>query len=189
MVRLSLLSSPQFNSPSSRAGLCFSVRPGIKIPPSLRNIYKELKEEYPPFVVPTHGFVCLVPFLLLLPLTVPRPHSNLISLARRGVLLLNTSLTVKPHEAGSHSKKGWEEFTDKVVDLVNKQERGVVVLAWGAWAAKRVANMNKVPFPFSSPSFSPSLVLSSPFHTDSFSAVLVSRRQSISSSRARFVFR
>ncbi|GAA5897855.1 hypothetical protein JCM6882_005096 [Rhodosporidiobolus microsporus] len=104
-------------------GLCFSVRPGVKIPPSLRNIYKELKEEYPAFEVPKHG--------------------NLISLARRGVLLLNTSLTVKPHQAGSHSNKGWESFTDKVVDLVNDGERGVVVLAWGAWAAKRVAKMDK----------------------------------------------
>ncbi|GAA6009204.1 hypothetical protein JCM10207_004306 [Rhodosporidiobolus poonsookiae] len=104
-------------------GLCFSVRPGVKIPPSLRNIYKEIKEEYPAFDVPKHG--------------------NLISLARRGVLLLNTSLTVKPHQAGAHSNKGWETFTDKVVDLVDKGERGVVVLAWGAWAAKRVAKMDK----------------------------------------------
>ncbi|GAA5973922.1 hypothetical protein JCM11641_001221 [Rhodosporidiobolus odoratus] len=104
-------------------GLCFSVRPGVKTPPSLRNIYKELATEYPSFITPTHG--------------------NLISLARRGVLLLNTSLTVKPHQAGSHSNKGWERFTEKVVELVDEQERGVVVLAWGAWAAKRVAKMDK----------------------------------------------
>ncbi|GAA5907014.1 uracil-DNA glycosylase, partial [Sporobolomyces salmoneus] len=113
-------------------GLCFSVRPGVKIPPSLRNIYKEIKTEYPSFVVPTHG--------------------SLTSLARSGVLLLNTSLTVKPHQAGSHSGKGWETFTDKLVDLVDryggsgevgKEGKGVVVLAWGAWAAKRVAKMDK----------------------------------------------
>ncbi|GJN94526.1 hypothetical protein Rhopal_007609-T1 [Rhodotorula paludigena] len=108
-------------------GLCFSVRPGVKIPPSLRNIYKEIKEEYPEFDVPKHG--------------------NLISLARAGVLLLNTSLTVAPHKAGSHSNKGWETFTDKVVELVDrhggKDGKGVVVLAWGAWAAKRVAKMDK----------------------------------------------
>ncbi|GAA5961630.1 hypothetical protein JCM21900_002832 [Sporobolomyces salmonicolor] len=113
-------------------GLCFSVRPGVKIPPSLRNIYKEIKEEYPEFEVPKHG--------------------NLISLARSGVLMLNTSLTVKPHQAGSHSNKGWETFTDKIVELVDeyggsgevgKKSEGVVVLAWGAWAAKRVAKMDK----------------------------------------------
>lgn len=75
------------------------------------------------------------------------PRSNLISLARRGVLLLNTSLTVSPHKAGSHSNKGWETFTDKVVELVDKHGgggKGVVVLAWGQWAAKRVAKMDKV---------------------------------------------
>ncbi|KAM0791321.1 hypothetical protein ACM66B_005793 [Microbotryomycetes sp. NB124-2] len=113
-------------------GLCFSVRPGVKIPPSLRNIYKELSTEYPSFVPPKHG--------------------NLTSLARSGVLLLNTSLTVRAHTAGSHSKLGWETFTDKLVDLVDKfggsegeglEGKGVVVLAWGAWAAKRVAKLNR----------------------------------------------
>lgn len=77
---------------------------------------------------------------------------SLTSLARSGVLLLNTSLTVKPHQAGAHSGKGWETFTDKIVDLVDryggsgevgKEGKGVVVLAWGAWAAKRVAKMDK----------------------------------------------
>ncbi|GAA5875046.1 hypothetical protein JCM16303_004993 [Sporobolomyces ruberrimus] len=118
--------------PYHDVGLCFSVRPGVKVPPSLRNIYKEIKEEYPSFAVPTHG--------------------SLTSLARSGVLLLNTSLTVKPHQAGSHSGKGWETFTDKLVDLVDryggsgevgKEGKGVVVLAWGAWAAKRVAKLDK----------------------------------------------
>ncbi|BGP27842.1 uracil-DNA glycosylase [Rhodotorula toruloides] len=113
-------------------GLCFSVRPGVKVPPSLCNIYKEIKEEYPAFDVPKHG--------------------NLISWARSGVLLLNTSLTVSPHKAGSHSNRGWENFTDKVIELVDKhagagedgrEGKGVVVLAWGAWAAKRVAKMDK----------------------------------------------
>ena len=90
-------------------------------------------------------------------------NSNLTALARSGVLLLNTSLTVSPHKAGSHSNRGWETFTDKVIDLVDRygghkpegdapspdegaeeMGRGVVVLAWGAWAAKRVAKMDKV---------------------------------------------
>ncbi|GAA6057164.1 hypothetical protein JCM3770_003997 [Rhodotorula araucariae] len=112
--------------PSFLVGLCFSVRPGVKVPPSLRNIYKEIKEEYPLFEVPKHG--------------------NLISLARAGVLLLNTSLTVAPHKAGSHSNKGWETFTEKVIALVDAHGgggAGVVVLAWGQWAAKRVAGMDK----------------------------------------------
>lgn len=124
------------------AGLCFSVQPGVKIPPSLRNIYKELKTEYPDFNVPTHGCVLLsfdlgvrslTPVLSSAPtlitcasstpsLNLPYPltpsSSSLISLARSGVLLLNTSLTVRAHQAGSHSKLGWEDFTNKVVDLV-----------------------------------------------------------------------
>ncbi|GAA5930044.1 uracil-DNA glycosylase [Sporobolomyces koalae] len=121
-----------FPRPDQAHGLCFSVRPGVKIPPSLRNIYKEIKEEYPSFEIPKHG--------------------SLTSLARSGVLLLNTSLTVKPHQAGAHSGKGWETFTDKLVDLVDKyggsgevgkEGEGVVVFAWGAWAAKRVAKMDK----------------------------------------------
>ncbi|GAA5830085.1 hypothetical protein JCM11251_006868 [Rhodosporidiobolus azoricus] len=122
-VKVVIIGQDPYHDDGQAHGLCFSVRPGVKIPPSLRNIYKELKDEYPSFDVPKHG--------------------NLISLARRGVLLLNTSLTVKPHQAGSHSNKGWESFTDKVVDLINEGERGVVVLAWGAWAAKRVAKMDK----------------------------------------------
>ncbi|KAG6832828.1 hypothetical protein H0H92_009447 [Tricholoma furcatifolium] len=100
-------------------------------------IYIELKEEYPEFEVPNHG--------------------NLSAWAANGVLMLNTCLTVRAREAGSHSNKGWEEFTDKVVDVVDKYGganlpavsgnvgvgRGVVFLAWGAWAAKRVAKLDK----------------------------------------------
>ncbi|GAA5942308.1 hypothetical protein JCM3775_003218 [Rhodotorula graminis] len=125
-VKVVVLGQDPYHDDGQAHGLCFSVRPGVKIPPSLRNIYKEIKDEYPAFEVPKHG--------------------NLISLARSGVLLLNTSLTVAPHKAGSHSNKGWETFTDKVVDVVDRhggQGKGVVVLAWGAWAAKRVAKMDK----------------------------------------------
>ncbi|TNY22014.1 uracil-DNA glycosylase-like protein [Rhodotorula diobovata] len=125
-VKVVILGQDPYHDDGQAHGLCFSVRPGVKIPPSLRNIYKEIKDEYPDFEVPKHG--------------------NLISLARRGVLLLNTSLTVSPHKAGSHSNKGWETFTDKVVELVDKHGgggKGVVVLAWGQWAAKRVAKMDK----------------------------------------------
>ncbi|KWU45626.1 uracil-DNA glycosylase, partial [Rhodotorula sp. JG-1b] len=141
-VKVVILGQDPYHDDGQAHGLCFSVRPGVKIPPSLRNIYKEIKEEYPEFDVPKHG--------------------NLTALARSGVLLLNTSLTVSPHKAGSHSNRGWETFTDKVIDLVDRygghkpegdapspdegaeeMGRGVVVLAWGAWAAKRVAKMDK----------------------------------------------
>ncbi|KAI0077874.1 uracil-DNA glycosylase [Panus rudis PR-1116 ss-1] len=117
-----------------RTGLCFSVPQGVQVPPSLRNIFAEIKAEYPSFEVPKSG--------------------NLTSWAENGVLLLNTCLTVKAGEAGSHSNQGWEEFTDKVIDVVDKygganlsgnngQGRGIVFLAWGAWAAKRVAKLDK----------------------------------------------
>lgn len=115
-------------------GLSFSVPPTLKkLPRSLKNIFKELKSEYPHFVPPSHG--------------------NLASWALSGVLLLNSSLTVQAHKAASHAGKGWETFTDKLVDLVDqfggsgevgKQSQGVVFLAWGAHAAKRVAKLDKV---------------------------------------------
>ena len=122
----------------------------MQVPPSLRNIYKEIAAEYPGFVTPSHGV--RPSSSLSSPLT---PHSNLVSYAKAGVLLLNTSLTVRAHNAGSHSKKGWEEFTARVVDLVDQfgnsegvgeKGNGVVFLAWGKSAEKRVAKLNKVRF-------------------------------------------
>ncbi|KAK4699620.1 uracil-DNA glycosylase, partial [Phenoliferia sp. Uapishka_3] len=132
-VRVVIIGQDPYHDDAGQAhGLCFSVQPGVKVPPSLRNIYKEIQAEYPDFTPPKHG--------------------NLVSLAKSGVLLLNTSLTVRAHAAGSHSKKGWETFTDKVVDLVDQyggadgvgeKGNGVVFLAWGAWAAKRVEKLDK----------------------------------------------
>ncbi|KAG8728475.1 hypothetical protein FRC11_010976, partial [Ceratobasidium sp. 423] len=120
--------------------LCFSVRPGVQVPPSLRNMYKEIKSSYPSFEPPKHGY--------------------LTSWANQGVLLLNTSLTVRAGQAGSHAGKGWETFTDAVVKAVDKYGgaslsgsngvgRGVVFMAWGAWAGKRVAGLDKHPSPLS----------------------------------------
>ncbi|TDL25619.1 uracil-DNA glycosylase [Rickenella mellea] len=137
-LRVVIIGQDPYHGPGQAHGLCFSVPPGVAIPPSLRNIYKEIKTEYPDFVLPKHG--------------------NLTKWADNGVLLLNTALTVRAHEAGSHSGKGWEQFTDKVVDVVDKYGganlsnglagktgygRGIVFLAWGAWAAKRVAKLDK----------------------------------------------
>ncbi|KAI9057215.1 uracil-DNA glycosylase [Trametes sanguinea] len=137
-VKVVIIGQDPYHGPGQAHGLCFSVPPGVAIPPSLRNIYKEIQAEYPSFEPPKHG--------------------TLTSWAENGVLLLNTALTVKANEAGSHSNKGWEEFTDKVIDVVDRygganlgekgtaaagRGRGIVFLAWGAWAAKRVAKLDK----------------------------------------------
>ncbi|KAF8742663.1 hypothetical protein AX14_002895 [Amanita brunnescens Koide BX004] len=136
-VKVVILGQDPYHGVNQAHGLCFSVLPGVNVPPSLKNIYAELKAEYPGFNPPKHG--------------------TLTAWASNGVLLLNTCLTVRAHVAGSHSNKGWEQFTDKVVDAVDRYGganlssdspegsgvgRGVVFLAWGAWAAKRVAKLN-----------------------------------------------
>ena len=98
-------------------GLCFSVMPGVPVPPSLLNIYKELEDDgnvVPPFRRPDHG--CLLPW------------------ARQGVLLLNAVLTVEEGRAGAHQGKGWEGFTDHVVDVLNREREGLVFLLWGSYA-------------------------------------------------------
>lgn len=107
-------------------GLCFSVLPGVKIPPSLRNIYEELHREYGnEFVIPEHG--CLV------------------SWAKQGVLLLNNTLTVREGQPQSHANLGWEEFTDKVIEAVNLYTEHTVFMLWGTPAQKkgRVVDMAK----------------------------------------------
>ncbi|KAG6844967.1 hypothetical protein H0H87_002081 [Tephrocybe sp. NHM501043] len=139
-VKVVILGQDPYHGPGQAHGLCFSVPEGVAVPPSLRNVYIELREEYPEFEVPNHG--------------------NLSAWAASGVLMLNTCLTVRAGNAGSHSNRGWEEFTDRVVDVVDKYGganlptvgtsdnvgvgRGVVFLAWGAWAGKRVAKLDKV---------------------------------------------
>uniref|UniRef100_A0A7S3VHK1 Uracil-DNA glycosylase n=1 Tax=Chaetoceros debilis TaxID=122233 RepID=A0A7S3VHK1_9STRA len=103
-------------------GLAFSVQKGIKIPPSLRNIFKELAEDEGIFT-PQHG--------------------NLESWANQGVLLLNTVLTVQHGKANSHSKMGWEDFTDEIVELLDKEKKGLVFLLWGGPAAKKGKGINQ----------------------------------------------
>ncbi|CAE6496970.1 unnamed protein product [Rhizoctonia solani] len=133
-VKVVIIGQDPYHGPKQAHGLCFSVRPGVQVPPSLRNMYKEIKSSYPSFEPPKHGY--------------------LTSWANQGVLLLNTSLTVRANTAGSHAGKGWETFTDAVVKAVDKYGgaslsgsngvgRGVVFLAWGAWAGKRVAGLDK----------------------------------------------
>lgn len=123
-VRCVVLGQDPYHNDGQAHGLCFSVRPPVRPPPSLRNIYKCIKADYPAFRTPTHG--------------------SLVGWARSGVLLLNTCLTVEAHNANSHAGKGWEEFTQKVIDLVNeRRKQGVVFLAWGSPAAKRCAKVDK----------------------------------------------
>ncbi|TFY53037.1 hypothetical protein EVJ58_g9672 [Rhodofomes roseus] len=137
-VKVVIIGQDPYHGPGQAHGLCFSVPPGVPVPPSLRNIYAEIRAEYPQFEPPKSG--------------------NLTAWAENGVLLLNTCLTVRAGDAGSHSGNGWEEFTDRVVDVVDRygganlanpngaggRGRGIVFLAWGAWAAKRVAKLDKV---------------------------------------------
>ena len=121
-----ILGQDPYHNLNQAHGLCFSVRPPTPAPPSLQNIYKCLKKDYPSFSAPPKNGGLLTPW------------------ADRGVLLLNTCLTVRAHEPNSHSGKGWEKFTDKVIDIVAKNRtRGVVFLAWGNPAQKRVARINK----------------------------------------------
>ncbi|KAA1467329.1 uracil-DNA glycosylase [Dentipellis sp. KUC8613] len=138
-VKVVIVGQDPYHGAGQAHGLCFSVPPNVAVPPSLHNIFKEIRAEYPDFVPPKHG--------------------TLTAWAENGVLMLNTCLTVRAGDAGSHSQRGWEQFTDKVVDVVDRygganlpttdpsdkagHGRGVVFLAWGAWAAKRVAKLDK----------------------------------------------
>lgn len=106
--------------------MAFSVRPPTPAPPSLRNMYIALKKDYPSFVAPPKNGGLLTPW------------------ADRGVLMLNTCLTVRAHEANSHSNRGWERFTQRVIDLVAaKRTRGVVFMAWGTPAGRRVQKVDR----------------------------------------------
>lgn len=104
-------------------GLAFSVQNGIKVPPSLVNIYKELSTDIDGFITPTHG--------------------NLTAWAEQGVLLLNTVLTVQKGQAHSHAKLGWEIFTNKVIEKINQHNDGCVFMLWGAHAQKKGRNIDE----------------------------------------------
>ena len=116
-VKVVILGQDPYHGPDQAHGLCFSVLPGVKTPPSLVNIYKELAADIDGFVIPKHG--------------------TLTCWAEQGVLLLNTVLTVEQGKAHSHAKWGWETFTDAVIDAVNRHQQGVVFLLWGSHAQKK----------------------------------------------------
>lgn len=116
-VRVVILGQDPYPTPGHAHGLCFSVRPGVALPGSLRNIYKELNSD------------------LGIP---PARHGYLAAWAKRGVFLLNTVLTVRAGKPASHAKKGWEAFTDAALQAVNELPRPVVFVLWGAHAQKKV---------------------------------------------------
>ncbi len=112
-VEVVILGQDPYHGPGQAHGLCFSVPPGVDVPPSLDNIFKEIQRD----------------------LGIPRPdHGYLLPWAQRGVLLLNAVLTVEAHRAGSHQGKGWEGFTDHVIDTLSRDREGLVFMLWGAYA-------------------------------------------------------
>jgi len=121
-VKVVILGQDPYHGPGQAHGLCFSVMRDIQVPPSLRNIYKELASDVN-FVPPTHG--CLIEW------------------ARQGVLLLNSVLTVEESLAASHKGKGWERFTDSIVNHLNDEAESIVFILWGNYAQKKGAMIDR----------------------------------------------
>lgn len=121
-VRVVILGQDPYHGPGQAHGLCFSVMNGVRLPPSLINIYKELGAD----------------------LGIQMPESgDLSNWANQGVLLLNATLTVEAHRAGSHQNRGWETFTDAAVDALNKDREGLVFMLWGSYAQKKGASIDE----------------------------------------------
>lgn len=116
-VEVVILGQDPYHGPGQAHGLSFSVQKGVAPPPSLLNIYKELQEDIPGFKMP--------------------PHGELTKWADQGVLLLNASLTVRAHEAGSHQKIGWEKFTGKAIQQLSDKRKGLVFILWGKFAQSK----------------------------------------------------
>lgn len=117
-----IIGQDPYHGPGQAHGLCFSVRDGVDFPPSLINIFKEIESD----------------------LEFSRPQSgNLERWARQGVLLLNATLTVRAHQAGSHQRKGWEQFTDAVISSINSEKQNIVFFLWGAYAQKKGESIDR----------------------------------------------
>lgn len=116
-VKIVMLGQDPYHGKGQAHGLCFSVKDGIKPPPSLVNIYKELKNDIPNFKIPQHG--------------------NLINWAKQGVFLLNAMLTVKANQPASHQKIGWQNFTDTVIKTISENKKGIIFMLWGNFAKRK----------------------------------------------------
>ena len=121
-LKVVIIGQDPYHDDNQANGLCFSVNDGVKHPPSLKNIFKEIKSD----------------------LGKPIPESgNLERWAQQGVLLLNATLTVRAHNAGSHQKKGWEQFTDAIIQTISENKQDVVFLLWGGFAKKKGKKIDK----------------------------------------------
>ena len=119
-VKVVIIGQDPYHNPGQANGLCFSVNDGVRIPPSLTNIYKEIKED--------------------LGKNIPE-SGNLECWSKQGVLLLNATLTVRAHQAGSHQGKGWEKFTDTVIDKLSEELENIVFILWGSFAQRKGENI------------------------------------------------
>lgn len=121
-VKAVIIGQDPYHGPGQAHGLCFSVRQGVDFPPSLVNIFKEIAADT----------------------GIPRPaDGDLGRWSAQGVLLLNATLTVRAHQAGSHQKKGWEQFTDSVITVLNKEKQNLVFFLWGAYAQKKGESIDR----------------------------------------------
>jgi uracil-DNA glycosylase len=121
-VRVVIIGQDPYHGPGQAHGLCFSVREGVDFPPSLKNIFKEIESD----------------------LGIQRPaKGNLERWASQGVLLMNATLTVVAHQAGSHQKKGWEQFTDSAISQLNSEKQNIVFFLWGAYAQKKGESIDR----------------------------------------------
>lgn len=121
-VKVVIIGQDPYHGLGQANGLCFSVNMGVKVPPSLVNIYRELAEDVN-FQIPDHG--------------------DLSGWAKQGVLLLNDTLTVEAHKAGSHQKKGWSKFTNRIIELISEEHENIVFMLWGGFAIKKGKTINR----------------------------------------------
>ncbi|WP_339612052.1 uracil-DNA glycosylase [uncultured Planktosalinus sp.] len=116
-IKVVILGQDPYHGPNQANGLCFSVNDGVLKPPSLQNIFREIQQDTGA-AIPESG--------------------NLERWAHQGVFLLNATLTVRAHQAGSHQNKGWEQFTDQVIEIISKEKDGVVFMLWGGYAKRKL---------------------------------------------------
>ena len=122
-IKVGILGQDPYHRQGQAHGLAFSVQEHVEIPPSLRNIYLAIKNDYPDFVIP--------------------PHGNLSYWAEQGILLLNTVLTVREGQAGSHHGRGWEQFTDSIIKTISERREKIIFLLWGSPARRKEALIDR----------------------------------------------